>query len=214
MKRVLVTIAAMTLTAPAFAQSAATTAPQPAAQPKAYGKTDGLIPNVLFGPRLSIVNVPMPSIGLEVKAFNLFGASFDYGILTDITVSSATLSIDNWHVGAKVYPFQGSFFLGARLGKRTIKATYTETRLGASVTGSAEVDSTYLGPELGWRWVWDSGFFMGLDLGWQFSMSSSKTESPTVNLLSPDNQSKLRDAEDYGRWLLPSLGLLQVGFFL
>lgn len=191
----------------------------PAAAPQreaGYGKTDGLVPGLLIGPKLSLLNLPtLGGIGIEVKALNLVGASFDYGLIPDITVSNVTAGMTNWSVGAKVYPFRGSFFLGAAYGNRTFHGTVVDNSTGTNLSGRVDVSSSYLAPEIGWRWVWNSGFYMGMDLGWQFVLSDTVTKSANFNLLDPAKQKDLNDATDkVGTAGLPIIGLLQVGFFL
>jgi hypothetical protein len=199
--------------APAQApQSAAVPTPAPQVQ-TGYGKSEGLIPGVLIGPKLALVNLPTPGFGVEAKfAGNLLGASFDYGLIPDITITDVTVGMHAWNVGAKIYPFRGSFFLGALYGNRNFTGSKVDASTG--LKAAVDISSTYIAPELGWRWVWNSGFFLGMDLGWQFVTSSSVTltapggiSQQTVN----DVQSK---GNDIGKAGLPVLGLLQVGFFL
>ncbi len=164
-----------------------------------------------IGPRLSIVNVPTPSVGLELKAFDLVGASVDYGFIPDVTIDGVTGGMTSWSVGAKLYPTRGALFVGVAYGERSLNVHKADPLTGLS--GRMDMSTTWIAPELGWRWVWQSGLFMGVDLGWQFALSNTITKSipPQVSpLIVADVQDKL---ETYGK-SLPMIGLLQVGFFL
>ncbi len=179
-----------------------------------YGKAEGIIPGMVFGPKLSLVNLPTPAFGVEAKFMNLVGASFDYGFIPDVTLSNVTVGMKNWSIGAKVYPFHGSFFLGAAFGGRSFTGSKIDDSTGTPLKATVDVSSTYLAPEIGWRWVGNSGFFMGMDLGWQFVVSNSTTLTAPAGV----SQSTRQDVQDKGNQLgrsgLPILGLLQVGFFL
>lgn len=190
----------------------------PAAAPQreaGYGKTDGLIPGMLIGPKLSLVNLPTPGVGVEAKFLgNLLGASFDYGLIPDITVSDVTVGMHAWNVGAKIYPFRGSFFVGALYGNRSFTGSKTDTSTGTPLKAAVDVSSTYVAPELGWRWVWNSGFFMGMDLGWQFVTSSKVTLTAPAGISQGTVDDVQKKGNDIGKAGLPVIGLLQVGFFL
>jgi hypothetical protein len=186
-------------------------------EPEGYGKTQGIIPGIplLFGPKLSVA-LPHPSIGLEVKFDNFIGGSFDYGFIPDITVSNASANMKGWHLDGRVYPFRGAFFLGAALGRRTMEGSYTDTTAipGTSITGKATVDVTYLAPEIGWRWVYQSGLFMGVELGWEFVLSMSTQYNDQFNALPDQKKNDINSAIDkYGKVGLPHLALFQIGYF-
>lgn len=216
-------IAAIASAAPASAAPAASVAgpspaPASAAAPRTaepgYGKPEGILPGVVFGPKLSIVNLPAPAVGLEAKFLNLFGASVDYGLIPDLTLRGVKMSLTEWSVGAKLYPFRGRFFLGAAYGSRTFKGSKVDHSTGTPLEAKVDVTSTYLAPGLGWRFVQPGGFFMGIDLGWQFVVHSrTKVQAPAGV-----SDSDLKDVKDMGRRVgkagLPAVGLLELGFFL
>jgi hypothetical protein len=199
--------------APAPQQSAVAAAPAPQQRETGYGKTDGLIPGVLIGPKLSLVNLPTPGLGVEAKFLdNLLGASFDYGFIPDITISDVTVGMHAWNVGAKVYPFRGAFFLGALYGSRSFTGSKVDT--GTGLKANVDISSNYIAPELGWRWVWQSGFFLGMDFGWQFVTSSTVTLTAPAGISQQTVNDVNSKGNDIGKAGLPVLGLLQVGFFL
>jgi hypothetical protein len=180
------------------------------ATPALAEKTDGVIPGALIGPKLGIISFPTPTIGVEAKLGRWIGLSFDYGFVPDITISNVTVSWNNWCAGAKVFPFQGSLFVGALYGHRSFNGSSVDTTGRKS---TADASSNYIAPELGWRWIWDSGFYMGIDLGWQFVTSNTKTVVIPSGF-DPQKQKDINDATDkLGTAGLPVLGLLQLGFY-
>ena len=178
-----------------------------------YGKTSGLLGPVLVGPKLSLIRLPTgPSAGLELKAFGLFGAWFDYGLLPPIKVREFTAEFRTWNVGAKIYPFRGSFFLGCGYGSYTasVKGNLTENDQPYSARLSAS--PKFVSPRLGWLWSWQNGFFMSMDLGWQFPLDfKSKLEVPS-GFTAGDLGTAQNDIDKYGKKGLPDLGLLELGW--
>jgi len=200
-----------------FGQERIETAPPPPPEARAegYGKQYGLIPNVplVFGPKLTIGFIN-PSIGIEAKYANLVGLSVDYGFIPDFTVPSTSPPVQvgwsGWNVGAKLYPFRGSFFLGAALGGRTFTGNATDAALGR---GDANVTSTYVAPELGWRWVTRSGLFFGMEFGWQFVLSYTAEFKMNGIPVPTSGISGLQDAAKFvGEQGLPILGLFTIGY--
>jgi hypothetical protein len=191
----------------------------PVAQPKFPAlpqedpKTEGLIPGILFGPKLSIISLPTPGLGVEVRAHRLFGASFDYGFIPDVTISSVTLGMTTWKVGAKVYPMRGAFFLGANLGSYTFtaKSTVTDSN-GQTASAKLDISATFIAPEIGWRWGATGGFFTGVDLGWQFPLNYKSTLNVPTSA-SAGTIKDIRDkADQYVKSGLPALGMLELGW--
>jgi hypothetical protein len=198
--------------APAAAPSAATPASvAPAAPERApgYGKTEGFLPGILIGPKLSILSIPNPSIGLEAKLLqNKLGLSIDYDLIPSVKMMDVSVGYRDLNFGVKFYPWQRSFFIGAALGSRAFWAKATEATTQLEV--KAEVSTTYLAPEIGWRFVWDGGFFMGLDLGYQIVLSSDVTLHAGTSTESVDVNDA---ADDLGKIGFPVITLLQIGYF-
>jgi hypothetical protein len=180
-------------------------------EPGGYGKTQGLLPGVLVGPRLNVVSLP-PGVGVDVKTLgNALGLSLDVGIVPKVHVGQVHVSWSDLSVGAKFYPWRGRFYLGARAGSRSFRASAQDTSTG--LEAKADVTSTYLAPELGWRFVWDSGVYMGLELGYQIVLATKETLD-IPGSVDPTKQKDVRDAADQiGKIGLPILTLLQVGWF-
>ncbi|HET9155389.1 MAG TPA: hypothetical protein VFN91_01900 [Myxococcaceae bacterium] len=168
-------------------------------------KESGLIPGVLIGPRLSLLSLPTPTLGAEAKILRYLGVSFDYGFLPKITVSDLTVKYDMWNVAARVYPWGKTFFVGAVWGH------YGVSGAAANGTGSGEahVSSTFIGPQIGGRWIQPSGFFTAVDLAWGFplSFSSEATEGASGKTLEFK-----QNAEKYLQHGVPLIGLVSFGY--
>jgi hypothetical protein len=182
--------------------------------------------SLYVGPVFSIISLPRPlSVGLEAKYLDLLGFSFNYGLLPELKVSSAKLRVDGWDMRLKVYPFKGSFFLGVAYGNQHFGASTTVDITNGPVTVPTTIsltqNNTFIAPHIGWTWGSGFGFFMGLDLGVQLSMSRRTTVStdqtdPVVVGSSEylENKQDLEDmADKFGKIPLPMFTLLKFGFF-
>ena len=141
------------------------------------------------GPQLSLVSLVRP-VNVEILAkTRMFGAGLEYGTfpgfiadpllrLAGAKKGSTTANLDDfWALDGdlRLYPFSGSFFLGAAIGRQHLKATITETTtLSGPQTATAEVTSWFVTPRLGWLWAYDSGFTLGLELGVQLKLSADR----------------------------------------
>ncbi|HET6439813.1 MAG TPA: hypothetical protein VFG59_17235 [Anaeromyxobacter sp.] len=181
------------------------------ATPALAEKTEGVIPGVLIGPKLGLVSFPTPTVGVEAKLWRVLGLSFDYGLVPDFKLKDVTVGWTNWAAGARLFPFRGSFFVGALYGERSL--TLKERDKSTGLKASARLNSTYLAPELGWRSLWNSGFFMGLDLGWQF-VTHKKERLTIPSGYDVDKEKDVhRDADRVAKAGIPVLGLLQIGWY-
>jgi hypothetical protein len=199
----------------------------------------GLIPGFRIGPKLAVLPVPgLVGFGLEARIKETVTLSADFGLLPEVSIpgisesnvqsggTSATTTITDGKVSyqdlsfaARWVPWRGAFHLGAAYGQRTVKASAKGTATSGGITASGvatlEAKSSYLAPELGWRWIWQSGFFMGLDLGWQFVLSPQAHVDVPAAAFAPG---KVQDYTDLANRLasqgFPVLSLLQLGWYL
>ena len=142
-----------------------------------------------------------------------------YGAFPNFTLSNIKVKFNSWRVGAKVYPFRGALYVGVSVGKQKLDAELAEITNGTAVTYILAVESTIVVPHVGWRWVCESGFFWGMEVGAQFSASSTsnfRTDSPALEG-QPDFEANKKDIEDkgklFGQQAVPHFGLVQVGWF-
>jgi hypothetical protein len=189
--------------------------------PSGYGKTEGLCGPLLLGPKLTGGGLPLPfRFGIETKFQNLIGLSFDYGLFPTLSISDVKLGAHGWTVAARLYPFRESFFLGVGMGRQTISGERNEEIAGSMTRIEASMDSTLLVPQLGWRWVWDSGLWLGTEIGVQIPISNSgrlSTNAPGSAQMTSEYQELEDDVESIidkiGDLPLPQMALAQIGFF-
>lgn len=213
-----------------FASAALAAEPAPAAAPVApaagapvkparaplegYGKPEGLIPYMVIGPKLSIIHIPAPGFGIDAKFMNRFGASIDYNLIPDINFSGVKAGYTDLSATARWFPFEGRFFVGAALGRREFHAKGSVTEAGITETAKIKVQSTYLAPEIGWRFVTEVGFFYGLDLGYQLILSKSTTLTIPSAIADASETQDVKDAGDQiGKIGLPIISLMQLGWY-
>ena len=170
-------------------------------------KTAGLIPYVLIGPKISLLTLPSPGVGVEVKIWQLVGLSAEYGFVPRINISGVDYQYGSWQGSLKIFPFRGAFFIGGVVGKYRFIASQKN---GDLTTSETTVESTYLGPQLGWRWVSRSGFFTGMDFAYGFSLKYASTLTPPNGNGTPAEIK--RNADKYLEKGIPLLGFFQLGW--
>ena len=185
--------------------------PAPAAPPKEEGpRTSGLIPGVLLGPKVTAAALFPPSltVGAEIKVVGYLGASFEYGLWPQNTsVSNYSINFKSWSAGLRVYPFRGAFFVGAALANYNLNFVQAATAVQSATT--LNLKSTTLGPQIGWKWTFDFGLFLGLNLGYGFSLNYA---SPLVGASGTNLQTVKSDADSYLKPGVPLLTLLELGW--
>ena len=199
-------------------------APKKVEEPKdLYGKQSRPLGDFEVGPYITAVTLPRPFTGgIEAKWLDLVGVSASYGFLPQLTISSVKLKMNGYDFRLKLYPFRGAFFLGVGIGSQTLTASATDSVSGIPITASGSQVNSFVAPQLGWNWVWGSGFFMGIDLGVQLSMSHTTTvttDQDSNALVTGSTQyagiksNILKMADLFGKTPLPVLTLVKVGFF-
>jgi hypothetical protein len=185
------------------------------------------------------------SLGGQIKLTRFIGAGINIGLIPTVKISyygEAKLSYQEYDAYGRLYPFGGSFFLGAGVGYATIKGTLNSSistadappqYSGAGIPNPILVDSQgsvrtlVLTPQLGFMKIFGSGFAFGLDVGAQLPIAPSKVDfaTNTPNLQEPaksyvqstyikPNDDKVRSTLDtIGRTPLPTFNL-KIGWFL
>lgn len=190
-------------------------------QKRGYGKTSGVFGPVLIGPKLTLIALPVPfQAGLETKIFNWFGFSFDYGMIPSVGISGVNISASTYQFAARFYPFRGSFYLGAGWGQRKLTGKKDDTIQGYPVSVEVNVTSQLFTPQMGWRFVWNSGWFMGIELGWEVASGADTkitTNAPSAVTTDPTYLKNYDDVTKAGNQIgsagLPHVTLLQFGYF-
>jgi hypothetical protein len=167
---------------------------------------------VLFGPKASatLLFPPNVMVGLELRVIGYIGASFEYGVFPrDQTVSNYDLQLKTWSAGLRWYPWRGAFFLGAVLGNYDLTATQV---VNGGQVATLQVKSMYLGPQIGWKWAWDFGLFLGLNFGYGFSLDYQSTLTQPPLTTGGDLQTAKENADKYLKTGVPILTLLEIGW--
>lgn len=192
----------------------------PAQADSGYGKTDTLIPGFEFGPKITALGLPVPfRFGVESKWMKTVGLAFDYGLLPTLTFSNVSVKLNGWNVAARYYIWSQAFFVGLGIGAQTFEGSQTQVISSVSTTITQEFSSTYLAPQIGWRWCWESGLFFGAEIGAQIPISTKSATSTNVPgaLSTPEGAALEKEINDqantFGKNIFPHFALLQVGYF-
>ncbi|HYP99310.1 MAG TPA: hypothetical protein VER96_11630 [Polyangiaceae bacterium] len=228
--------------APATAAAAASkSTPQPAdTSSKDDDNSGGLLGPFRIG---VLVGTGLPEImnfGAQLKLTRFFGAGVNVGLIPTVKINyygEAQQQYQEYDVYGHIYPFGGSFFLGAGVGYAQIDGIlvshFNLSALNAGVSGNVDVmgDATVrtlvLTPQLGFLKIFDVGFAIGFDVGAQIPIAPSQVDfhTTTVGLQPPydnavqttfidPNEAKVRHTLDtVGRTPLPTFNL-KIGWFL
>lgn len=186
---------------------------------ESYGKENGVLGPVTFGPKFTVAVPQVLKFGVEAKFLNIVGLSFDYGFLPSISYNDVAMKVNGWTIAGRFFIFQRALFIGVGFGQQDLAGSQTDTVLGESVTATATFSQTFLAPHIGWRWTGSDGLYFGMELGVQFPLSYSSTvttnnaalnSNPTVQQMIADSQAQ---ADKYGHSPLPWLGLFTVGYY-
>lgn len=172
---------------------------------------EGLFGSFRIGPMIGIGILMGPNISIDTKLFHYLGFSvsyggynnfdlFQYGSLkstlnsksNEFEFNTLTLNYSQFEGKISIYPFGGTFFIGAALGKRNITLNSTG-QINATIPNysqvistpfseSIDVKSTYWTPQLGWLATWGGSFgwfAIGTELGVQLTLNTSVTTTTT-----------------------------------
>lgn len=122
-----------------------------------------VVPSKLqVGPSISFVSLPsIARAGIEMKYDRILGLSLDAGYMPGSLLGSDETRIIEPRVSLSVYPWRGRFFAGLGLGYTMMQDT--QTKNGKRLSASANL--LMISPRIGWRWVFDSGFFLATEFG-------------------------------------------------
>ncbi len=174
------------------------------------------------------------SVGGTIKLTRFLGAGATFGLIPSVRLSyygEAVLAYQHYDIYGRIYPFGGSFFLGAGAGYVTVRgsldktvdvSSYAQQNPGfpseVSYESEGSVKTLVLTPTLGFLHTFDSGFSLGLDFGVVLPIAPSKVEfdskvSESVppqladQYLAPVDAQVVDTLETIGRTPLPSVNL-------
>jgi hypothetical protein len=183
-------------------------------------KERGILGPVLIGPMVSTLSIPtLFRVALEAKVYKWFDFAIEYGMLPRVVIDTALVSATSVSAKARIFPFQKSLFVGVGFGVQSLKAEKTEVADDIEIHGTATVVTSYITPEIGWRWVWPSGLTMGLEFGCQLAQSSTSmitTDAPASLVSDPTYDQVTNDLSDAGNQIgntsLPDFAFAQIGY--
>ncbi|MGE0173128.1 MAG: hypothetical protein AB7T49_10095 [Oligoflexales bacterium] len=193
----------------------------------------GLLGDFRVGPTVSLAFPHLGNASVEMMYKDSFSAGVSFGRFKR-DMEDTAVEIRNWDVRARWHPFSGSFFLGAAYGnqgivgsvKTDLETKYQGIDVKVPTTIRLAVDVNYLTPHFGWFAVWDSGFTMGFELGYQMPLKSDSelqvgfedvTEEAETELKKSDEYKKeKKDIEDlaqtFGEKAIPYVNLIRIGY--
>lgn len=185
-----------------------------------YGKKDGMLWPVVLGPKVGF-GFPTPiQFGLEGRYLSALGFSFDYGMFPSMAFSNVSVKLSSWNLAAKYFVWGQAFFVGLKFGSQTFDGSMTNTISGISTTATTSIKTTFLTPHIGWRWTWESGFFMGMEIGAQVALSADSTTTTNADATiqsTADYAALIADIDSKGKTLgrttIPILTLIQFGYY-
>ncbi|MEI9953471.1 MAG: hypothetical protein WDO74_31945 [Pseudomonadota bacterium] len=200
----------------------------------------------LLGPiRIGVlVGTGLPEVanfGAQLKLTRFIGLGVNVGLIPTVKIryyGEAAQAYQEYDAYGHIYPFGGSFFLGAGVGYVKIDGTLLNRfnladlqQPGISgsvdVTSNASVRTLVLTPQLGFLKIFDVGFAIGFDLGAQIPIASSQVEFNTVapgvppvladsvrtKYINPNDEKVRRTLNTVGRTPLPTFNF-KIGWFL
>ncbi len=178
------------------------------------------------GVLLGLVSVPRPiNVEVSLKPNEFLGLGVGFSMIPEVTISDFSANMYAVNAVGRIFPFQGAFYLGLGAGIQTMGVEADDVIQGERYTGSVDHTAFFLTPQLGWLWIWDSGFALGLNVGVQVPVTSSpdvRVHDSAGNEVDPNDYGQraveLRDdVSDVAKYLgffpLPAVDLLKIGFF-
>ena len=174
------------------------------------------------GAMLGLLSLPRPAEGeVFVKFMDFVSVGFSYSdfpnliadpVLQAVGAKSGTTQarLDEFTAyegNFRIHPFQGAFFFGSSFGHQSLRGAVTESTSAGPQTGTADIQTFYATPRLGFLWSWNSGFLLGVDGGVQLKLSSTQNVNlpPGSDVFAPNLRSNVNKYVDAGAsYPLPS----------
>lgn len=138
---------------------------------------------------------------------------------TQGTVQGYDVDISNVELQFRYHPWMTSFFMGLATGNHVVKVSKSQVFMGQTVNGEAKINAGYVTPQFGWIKTWDSGFTLGLELGWLVPTSNSTdftSNAPASVQSTSDYQQFESDVKDQGDQLgksgVPYVTVVRLGW--
>jgi hypothetical protein len=181
-------------------------------------------PGVRVGALLGIVSIPRPiNLELSIKPNELLGFGVGYSMFPAIEINNVKPGMQAFNAVGRIFPFQGAFYVGIGVGYQMIDVVATDEIDGEEVTATIEESNLFITPQVGWLWIWDSGFALGINAGVQFALSSDPkvvlTDDRGREIRGPSGEERelQDDVKNLGELIadipIPAVDLLKLGFY-
>jgi hypothetical protein len=191
---------------------------------------------VRIGLLLGLISLPRPvEAELTIKMGRYLAIGGQYSVLPVLTPPGfdAGLKLNAAQGIVRIFPFGGGFYIGSGFGYQQFRASLgsTDPSSGDRLEVSCDMSGLFVSPQLGWLWVWKSGFAFGINVGVQIPVPKDPVVVATYNGMTvPDQadgyvpQSAVDDARDMketvqtvakyvSKYPMPTIDLLKIGFF-
>jgi len=136
------------------------------------------------GVMIGVLSFPRPlEAELAFKVGRWFGFGVQASFLPQVSVPAIDGKLDLKAMQGvfRWFPFGNAFYLGGGLGYQNFQASFGETIDNGQLRISADMSGAFLVPQLGWMWIFDSGFAMGLSFGLQVPIPKEPVVTATYN---------------------------------
>lgn len=150
--------------------------------------------------------------GVTYRVNEMFSVVAGYHLL-DIDVDEASAELSMPAILVHYYPFSGSFFLGAGVGKQNLEVSATESDSNTKIT--AESDATTTIAQLGWTWgASNGGFWFGFDISYIMPSGADSSISPSSGAITsdPNYQDVQKALDDFGDTSYPNITFARLGW--
>lgn len=153
---------------------------------------------------------------IKIKRYVAIGG--EYSFLPAMTISSADVSFKGVAADLRVFPFANGFFVGTKVGKQWLsgRTTVSVQQINSSFKESADANTFFVNPRVGFLKTWRSGITIGIDAGVQIPISPSYVRDSDAAKIGVTDASADKTlvtiANTLGNKVTPSVDLLRLGF--
>jgi hypothetical protein len=158
--------------------------------------------NLLVGATFALSNPHVINLGLESVFYEKFGASLNYGNITE-TMKNVAINVKHVDFRMRWFPWKSSFFAGLALGRHWIKgdlhrvATIPSSGQQVAIHGNISASASYFAPQIGWFATWESGFTLGADVGCLFPNSQKSNFTSSINNPPAGTEAEINATKEY-----------------
>jgi hypothetical protein len=180
---------------------------------------------------VGLISLPRPAeIEAGVRLHDTISLGLKYSMLPTLSAGNdaARIQLDATQAVFRWFPFHGRFYVGSGLGYQRLKVSFKENVDGGALNVLADMSTFFVSPQVGWLWVWPSGFSLGINLGVQIPFPKDADVTTTYNgqplaagagssivagSAAKDSDKVKNAANVVMRYPLPDFDLLKIGFF-